>query len=219
MDIKYHYLHGMLRFTAMIALILANSMIANATADDCGCSEMRVGVKSNLIHDALLTPDLGIEVRLPKKFSIDAEGVYAWWSKEQAHHTWRIYGGWIEGRFWFGKQARHRALTGHHVGIYGSLHSFDFEFGENKGWQCPGLAWGAGVAYGYSFRIADRLNLDLGLRVGYMRGDIVKYKAECGTHVCTGRERLSYFGPTGLEITLVWFPGRNDGNNPKLPNL
>ena len=90
MDIKYHYLHGMLRFTAMIALILANSMIANATADDCGCSEMRVGVKSNLIHDALLTPDLGIEVRLPKNFSIDAEGVYAWWSKER--HT--IHGGY-----------------------------------------------------------------------------------------------------------------------------
>lgn len=83
----------------------------------------------------------------------------------------------------------------------------------------PGIGVGRGVAYGYSFRIADRLNLDLGLRVGYVSGNIVKYKAECGTHVCTGRERLRYFGPTGLEVTLVWFPGRNDGNNPKLSNL
>lgn len=177
---------------------------------------MRFAIKSNLLHDALLTPDLGVELRLPGNFSVAAEGVMAWWSRDSRHRCWHIYGGWLEARYWLADKPVERALTGHHFGIYASLHSFDFEFGSGKGWQCPGLTWGAGVSYGYSWKLNERLNLDLSARVGYTSGEVTKYGVECGMHVCRGRELRRYFGPTDLCVTLVWFPGSKSRNNPNL---
>lgn len=184
-----------------------------AQCRECVECEPRLAVKTNLLHDALLTPDLGVEVALGRRWSVSAEGVWAWWSRDARHRYWRIYGGWAEIRFWPGSKPLERALTGHHAGVYGSMHSFDFEFG-GKGWQSPGLACGAGVSYGYSWAVGKRLNIDVSVRAGYCGGKIIKYHPQCDTYVCTSHSRLRYLGLTGLEVTLVWFPGRGTGNQP-----
>ena len=173
----------------------------------CRDCEPVLALKSNLAHDALLTPDLGVEICLARRFSVSASGVWAWWSDDDAHRYWRIYGGWVELRYWFGAAARRQAMTGHHAGIYGSMLSYDFEFG-GKGWQSPGWTYGAGVSYGYSFRLNGCLNLDVGCRIGYSAGDVVTYRPQCGMYVCQSHRNVRYFGPTGLEVTLVWFPGK-----------
>lgn len=82
------------RLIFLLALVLLVPEMVRGADDDCGCSEMRVAVKSNLLHDALLTPDAGIEVRLPGNFSVAVEGILAWWTDDSRHHCWRIYGGW-----------------------------------------------------------------------------------------------------------------------------
>ena len=116
-------------------------------------------------------------------------------------------------RIWLGEKASKRALTGHRLGIYGSALDYDFEFG-GRGWQSPKTTYGVGISYGYSFRISDRLNLDLGLKAGYSAGRLIKYKPQCDRYVCTGSSFKRYFGLTGLEVTLVWFPGRGSKNHP-----
>lgn len=190
--------------------------MAAARCDECDDCYPRVAMKTNLLHDAILTPDLGIEVSLARRWSLSAEGVWAWWSNDSRHRYWRVYGGWGEMRFWPGEKSRQRALTGHHVGIYGSLLSYDFEFGR-EGWMSPGLTYGAGVSYGYSIRVADRLNIDFSVRAGYSGGDLVKYRPQCGEYYCVSSGFHRYIGITGLEVTLVWFPGSGKHNKPDYP--
>lgn len=190
------------------------SQLRGTQCDDCDNDCLHIAVKSNLIHDALLTPDFGVELALPRNFSVGVEGIYAWWSNDKAHRYWRIRGAWLDANYWFGAAVRRRVLTGHHIGIYGSAHDYDFEFG-GKGWQSRRPTFGVGATYGYSFCLNDRMNIDLAVRVGYAGGNVTAYRPECGRYVCVDRYYKHYVGVTGLAVTLVWFPGRGNFNNPK----
>ncbi|MDE6136684.1 MAG: DUF3575 domain-containing protein [Muribaculaceae bacterium] len=203
------------RFLALLLLATAVPAAARASApcDSCYYDCLHVAMKTNLLHDAALTPDFGLEIALPRHISVGVEGVYAWWSNASEHRYWRLRGIWADVSYWFGRASRRRALTGHHIGIYGSCHDFDFEFG-NKGWQSRRPTFGAGISYGYSFRLNHRLNLDLSVRAGYTGGHITVYRPECGKYVCLDNYYRRYVGITGLAVTLVWFPGRGSLNNP-----
>lgn len=170
-----------------------------------------VALKSNLLHDAILTPDIGIELSLSDRISVGIEGVCAWWSNDSAHRYWRIRGAWIDASWWFGRKSRKHRLTGHHAGIYASVHDFDFEFG-GKGWQSHRPALGVGATYGYSLRLNRHLNLDLYVRAGYSGTGVTEYKPMCGTYVCVRHLSNRYFGLTGLGVTLVWFPGGKESD-------
>ena len=199
----------------MLLSAIGPSSFGSTTGNDNECDDCqpRFALKTNMLYDAIVTPDLGVEMSLARKFSLSVEGVYAWWSKDSAHRYWRIRGAWAEMRYWFGSKSEIRALTGHHIGVYGSAFDYDFEFGP-RGWQSPKGTYGVGVGYGYSFRLNGRLNLDLAVKAGYSTGKLIKYKPQCGRYVCTDRSKSHYFGVTGLEITLVWFPGKNTKNKP-----
>ncbi len=200
-----------MRFLAVLALLagMCHTARAASPADEPG---IKWALKTNLLHDVVITPDVGAELWFGKqRVSVAVESVWAWWSQDARHRYWRVRGGWLEVRRWIGRDKT--AMEGHHVGIYGSIHDFDFEFGA-QGVRSPHGVWGAGVSYGYSLPVSPRLHLDFNLRVGYSRGDILKYKPQCGTYVCTGRNDWSYFGPTAVEVTLVWFPGRGSKNRP-----
>lgn len=208
----------MKRLHTVIALILLLqvfpvSAAGKKAASQCDDCQARYAIKTNAIHDLALTPDLGVEVTVAKRFSLSLSGMYAWWSRDSSHFYWRIRGGYLEMRYWFGYQPRERALTGHHIGIYGSIHDYDFEFG-GKGWQSPDNTYGAGLAYGFAIPLASRLNIDFGIKAGYSAGNLIKYRPECGEYVRTSSSFRRYFGITGLEVSLVWFPGRNKKNNP-----
>ena len=193
----------------ILAGMIPSVMWGSPPSDD----QPRIAVKSNLINDVLLTPDIGIELSLPPNYSISLDCCGAWWSNRSKNHYWRIYGGTAELRYVLWEESRSRALTGHHFGVYTSLHTFDFEFG-GKGWQSPDMTYGVGLSYGYSIPLNKRLNLDFGVKIGYAGGRLIKYKPQCGTYVCTSRSFKHHIGPTGVEITLVWFPGREDRNIP-----
>lgn len=198
-------IHTVSIFVCALAAVLS-SHSAWAGPADCECPD--IAIKTNLVHDAFLTPDLGIEVVLPANFSVSLTGTYAWWSNDSRHRYWRIRMGVAEARYWFGGCADCRFLTGHHAGIYASLFDYDFEFG-GRGWQSPDASFGVGIAYGYSIKISRNLNLDFGLRAGYSAGTLIKYKPQCGTYVCTDRSYQHRFGLTGVAVSLVWFPGRH----------
>lgn len=210
-----------MRFASFIICSLAWCVCAQAQSwsrtQDCPvCNDCapRFALRTNMIHDVLATPDLGAEVSIAKRWSVLTQGVYARWGTDVSATCWRINGGMLELRGWIGDKPLQRALTGHHVGVYGSLYQYDISFSGHTGHQSNRYMGGVGVTYGYSFRIANRLNLDCGISVGYMGGTETKYRPICGVLMCTGQHKIRYFGPTDLHVTLVWFPGKKSFNNP-----
>ena len=88
-----------------------------------------MAVKTNLLYDALLVPNLALEFYLGNRWSLSGGWMYAWWKNDTRHRYWRIYGGELELRRYFGRKAEEKPLTGHHLGIYLQGLTYDFEWG------------------------------------------------------------------------------------------
>lgn len=181
-----------------------------------------MGLKTNLLYDALLVPNIGAEFYLGKGWSLGANWMYAWWKNDNRHRYWRAYGGELGLRRYFGSRAADKPLTGHHIGLYGQVLTYDFEFGGKgyMGGRPGGSLWekcnyGIGLEYGYSLAIARRLNLDFSLGAGYLGGTYYEYVPMDGHYVWEATKNRRWFGPTKAEVSLVWILGRGNSNDKK----
>ena len=170
-------------------------------------------LKSNLLYDALLIPNLSLEASIGSGWTLGAGGMLAWWSKDAKHRYWRIYGGDLEIRKYFGALSKSKPLQGHHLGIYGDFLTYDFEFGA-KGYQSK-ATYAAGIKYGYSHPIANRLNLDFALGIGYLHSNYKTYVPRDGCYVYQETKKQKWLGPTQAEISLVWLLGKGNTNKKK----
>ncbi len=170
-------------------------------------------LKSNLLYDALLVPNLSLEASIGSGWTLGAGGMFAWWSKDAKHRYWRIYGGDLEIRKYFGTLSKSKPLQGHHLGIYGDFLTYDFEFGA-KGYQSK-ATYAAGIKYGYSHPIANRLNLDFALGIGYLHSNYKTYVPRDGCYVYQETKKRKWLGPTQAEISLVWLLGKGNTNKKK----
>lgn len=171
-----------------------------------------LALKTNMLYDAALVPNLGVEFYLGKQWSIAASWHYAWWNNNT--WFWRTYGGELDVRKWLGSAAKERPLTGHHVGVYGQVMAYDFMIG-NHGYLSgtPGdhafskPSYAFGLEYGYSLPIAKRLNIDFVLGLGYQGGVYNEYYLMDGHYVWHATKKRHFIGPTKAEISLVWLLG------------
>lgn len=173
-----------------------------------------VGVKTNMLYDAMLVPNGGLEIYLGKNWSIDAYWMYAWWKSDRVHNYWRTYGGDVELRKWLGSAAKRKPLTGHHIGAYAQIVTYDFELG-GRGYLADRWSYAAGMSYGYSLPVAKRLNIDFSIGLGYMGGEYKEYLPQDGHYVWQSTKRRHWIGPTKAEISLVWLIGRGNTNKTK----
>ena len=169
-----------------------------------------MAAKTNLLYDAALVPNVGLEFYLGKGWSVCGDWMYAWWSKDAKHRYWRVYGGELEVRKYFGRNAAEKPLQGHHLGVYAQGLTYDFETG-GKGYLSD-FGYGVGVEYGYSLPVAKRFNIDFGLGVGYSGGKYKVYDPEDGCYVYKETKKRRWFGPTKAEISLVWLLGHGNEN-------
>ena len=173
-----------------------------------------MAVKTNLLYDAVLIPDIGVEFCLGKNWSVAGNWMYAWWKSDRKHNYWRIYGGDVELRRWFGRRAVEKPFSGHHVGLYGQIVTYDFELG-GKGYLGDKWSYGGGVAYGYSLPVGHRFNVDFTLGIGYLGGSYKEYIPLDGHYVWQTTKKRRWFGPTKAGISLVWLIGRGNYNEKK----
>ena len=178
-----------------------------------------MAVKTNLLYDALLVPNAGVEFYLGKGFSASGSWMYAWWKKNRRHRYWRIYGGELAIRKYFCRPEGGSPLSGHHLGVYGQILTYDFETGGRgyMGGKPGGTLWEkmnytAGLEYGYSLPVARRLNIDFVIGLGYWGGTYYEYLPMDNHYVWQATKQRHWFGPTKAEISLVWLLGRGNHN-------
>ena len=202
-------------FTNIIFLLLASCLALSAQTQGGKSSiidayeqkNSSVAISTNALYDAFLIPNLGLEVKVHDNWTIAANGMWAWWTFETRHVYWRIYGGDLAVRRYFGKQSKkNRSMTGHHTGLYGQVLSYDFQLG-NFGRMSPTLSYAAGVEYGYSFPVANSLNIDCTVGVGYLGGYFDDYVKMDDHNVWKATVKQMWFGPTKASISLVWLLG------------
>jgi len=196
--------------------------VTDIVSQSSGRNPFCMSVNTNMLYDLLLLPNVGVEFHLGRNWSIAANWMYGWWNSNRRHRYWRAYGGAIALRKWFGRAAEAKPLTGHHLGVYGQLLTYDFEFG-GKGqlggepgkplWNNPSYA--AGVEYGYSLPVAQRLNIDFTIGVGYFGGKYYEYEPIDYHYVWQSTKQRNWFGPTKAEISLVWLLGHGNRNERK----
>jgi hypothetical protein len=174
-------------------------------------SPFYMGLKTNLLYNILAIPNLGAEFYLGSNFSVAANWHYAWWKNDKKYDHWRTYGGDLAVRYWLGKKAHEKSLTGHHIGLYGQMITYDFQLG-GKGVLADRWSWATGLEYGYSLPVAKRLNLDFTIGLGYHWGEFKEYLPIDGHYVWQATKNRNYWGPTKAEISLVWLIGRGNYN-------
>lgn len=203
----------------------------NDIANDSVYNILNVRIYSNMLYDALLLPNIGVDFYIGKNFSVGGNWMYGWWSSRSELRLWRAYGGEVNVRWWPKAQkaieAGAKPFSGHHIGAYGQIYTYDFRIGNHKG-QLGGKPngtlfdnpfWSAGVEYGYALRISNRFSIDFSFGIGYTTGIYHTYTPDLLVdevhYVWNGTHRRKYFGPTKAGVALIWLIGNGNTNNRK----
>ncbi len=168
-----------------------------------------MALKTNMLYDAALIPNIGVEVGLGRQWTASADWFFTWLSNDNSHRYWQGYGGYLALRKYLTSYVSKddspavAALRGHHVGIYMLGLTYDVEWG-GRGYQAAHFGFGGGVEYGYSLPIGPRLDLDFSIGLGFQDGEYKEYLPMDGEYVWQSTKKRHWWGPTKAEVTLKW---------------
>lgn len=180
------------------------------TATEVGKDEHfveRMALKTNLIYDVLLAPDLEVEYRINDRWSVAIEGTMAWWHNNGKHKYYQLAVISPEVRYWFKTK---KPWHGHYIGLFGGQGWYDLENG-GRGYRGEGQM--AALSYGYMFPVAKHLSFDAEIGLGYMHTRFQEYLPIDGHYVYQQTSKINYFGPLKLKFSLVWrfWPDKRKG--------
>lgn len=173
-------------------------------------SAQEIGIKTNLVSDALLNANIGAEMRLSPKWSIDITGDFNFWDLSH-DRKWKHWTVMPEARYWLCDAMGGHFFGAHLLGGEFNVGNLDLPFSflgtdfrqlrDNRfqGWQA-----GVGIAYGYSWLLSKHWNLEAEIGIGYVYARYDRFEcADCGRKVESDRSH-HYFGPTKAAINLVY---------------
>ena len=160
----------------------------------------KFAIKTNALYWATTTANLGFEVGLSKKLTLDVSGNYNPWefsNNKQIKH-WLVQPElryWLCERFYghfFGLHAHYAEANVSNLNIFG--------LGD---YRYQGNIYGAGISYGYQWILNKRWSMEATVGVGYARLNFDKYICgTCGSKI--GKEHKNYFGPTKIALSIIY---------------
>ncbi len=164
-----------------------------------------VALRTNLLSDIVLMPNLGIEVPLGKHFSVAGDFAYAYWRIDNTYALQTIQGN-LEGRYWF--DTRKGLLTGWSVGVYGTYGGrYDVQW--EGGYQGDSF-FTAGLTGGWAMPLSEHFHLDFSLAAGYFfTPEVRRYERPQEGHLIWKETRydVGRFSLTKARVSLVWLWG------------
>lgn len=158
----------------------------------------RLALKTNLLYDAALLPNIELEWRINKHWSLSLEGGAAWWGKYSKDRSYRLAIISPEVRRWIRPRAPWR---GFYVGAFAGGGIYDFEK-PTKGYRGEGLM--AGLSAGYMWPVSRCLSFEAEVGAGYLYTRYKEYQPIDGHHVYQRTKDLNFFGPLKVKFALVW---------------
>lgn len=172
-----------------------------------------LALKTNLLFDAALMPNVEVEVPLGGRWSVAGEYMFPWWRLGGDKYCLQILAGGLESRCWLGSRnigRGHHVLAGHFLGLYAGGGKYDLQWKEN-GYQGEFFI-AAGASYGWSTRIGRCLNLEFSIGLGILRTQYRHYQPQDNYQTLMWQDSGTYtwFGPTKAKISLVWLLERRN---------
>lgn len=169
-----------------------------------------VALKTNLLADGFLNPNLGLEIALAPKWTLDLTGQFNAWTLSH-DRRWKHWAVQPEARYWFCDR-----FGGHFVGVHahsgqyniggfnGVYHLFGTDARKLKDYRYQGWFIGAGVAYGYAWILGRHWNLEAEIGFGYSYTRFDRFQcAGCGRKI-ENKQPHHYIGPTKAAVNLVY---------------
>lgn len=165
----------------------------------------KFAIKNNLLYDATLTPNLGMEIGLSKKSTFELNvGVNPFTFSDGKKFKHLLVQ--PEYRRWFCER-----FNGTFWGIH--LHGGEFSVADIKlpfgmfpsleHHRYEGYFLGGGLSIGHQWVLSKRWNLEATLGAGYAFIDYEKYGcAKCGPKIKDGT--YNYFGVTKAAVSLIY---------------
>ena len=165
-----------------------------------------VAVGTNILYDAILTPNFNAEFPIGNHWSVLAEYTFPWFVTPGNDRAWQMLKWDIEPRFWFkgGNRNAEKALTGLFVGLDLSAGYYDIE-PRHKGYQ--GEFQLAGLDLGYSWKLNNNWRFNIAAGFGWMGTHYRYYEgSDDDAHLLyRNHGRIPwYFGPVKAEAGLKY---------------
>lgn len=191
-------------YKRLTILLLSIFTLGSASAQDWA-------LKTNLGYDATASINLGVEVALAEKWTLDLSGNYNPFTiNKDTNMKWKHWFVQPEARYWFCHKFGGHFLAMHLWGGQYNVGNIDFipnMFGINfqnlANYRYEGYFVGAGIGYGYAWMLGNHWNLEIEAAVGGAYTWYDKYYCpKCGAKI--GSDDLIYWGITKLAINLVY---------------
>lgn len=173
-----------------------------------------LGLKTNLLYDAVTALNFAVEIPVTERFSFLYEHHCPWWLSKNNRYCLEFLSFGGEARWWFlprtrpetEKRKQRDALVGHFLGLYGWGGKADIQAGRDFGcYQFEFIS--GGLTYGYSLPVSRFLNMEFSISAGYARIPYRHYVPTPDWQILirdnNNTGTLHYFGPTKAEISLV----------------
>lgn len=193
------------RFRLILAALIATTASAFIPLR---ADARQFAVKTNILYDATLTVNLGVEMKLSPRWSVDLSGNYnAWTLRGNRWKHWLVQ---PEARYWLCDATAGHFLAAHALGGQFNVGNLSFtrdifglNFGNLKNYRYQGWMGGVGLGYGYSWLLGRHWNIEAEIGVGWIYTHYDVYRcAGCGRRA--GRNHRNFVTPTKAALNLVY---------------
>lgn len=170
-------------------------------------------LKTNLLYDLAIIPNIEIEVNIKEHWSIAAEWIFPWWVSNNNAYALQMLSAQVEGRYWFGNSINKPKLIGWFTGLYAGGGLYDLQWDSN-GYQGEFfIASGLSGGYAHTINKSGSLRMEYSLGFGYLQTNYRYYEGmEDNAFLVWQRDgRYTWIGPTKAKASLVWMLGKRGG--------
>ena len=168
-----------------------------------------MAVKSNLLSDFWLNPNLGLEVGLAPKWTLEVDGQFNAWtlSNDKRWKHWAVQPGvryWLCDRFgghYFGAYLHGGQYNVGGINLNVNFLGTDFRKLENTRYQ--GWFVGGGVSYGHAFMLSRHWNLETEIGIGYSYTHYDRFRCADAERRLKQTNRIITWDP--LKLPSTWF--------------